>query len=350
MGTVFFIVIGSFLCFHLYLCFTNQTTLEQLSPFLLLKYLPKSRVERHAAGTSITGDSSQLTVPPSPNSRRGDPESPYYFPSPPATPPAHKTTLAIPTTRQGQTAEGETLFSASKAFSPSPVATNAPAADWPASNLRVGSSRGNNDTGRQSSSSTRRSKYEWDEHSLSFKQRHLVRITSGRMGLWDLGWRRNFSATLGFGYPSPQLLRRRQRSARDDGDEDERERLTGYRRPRVSLSMNTSRANSYNNRNGSDMPFWRWILAVLLYGGPPRGDGRTFPRNRRARGVLEELARGLETLEKQERGETNPVTPTSTTNLETTNRRRDRDRERERDREMGESHYTIGEDVELEDI
>ncbi|KAF8644686.1 hypothetical protein AX16_008346 [Volvariella volvacea WC 439] len=40
MGCVFALVIGSFFCYHVYLILTNQTTLEHISPFLLLKYLP----------------------------------------------------------------------------------------------------------------------------------------------------------------------------------------------------------------------------------------------------------------------------------------------------------------------
>ncbi|KZT27453.1 zf-DHHC-domain-containing protein [Neolentinus lepideus HHB14362 ss-1] len=39
-GFVFSFVIGSFLVYHIYLISTNQTTLENLSPFLLLRYLP----------------------------------------------------------------------------------------------------------------------------------------------------------------------------------------------------------------------------------------------------------------------------------------------------------------------
>ncbi|OBZ71210.1 Palmitoyltransferase PFA3 [Grifola frondosa] len=39
-GVVISMVIGSFLGYHIYLITTNQTTLESLSPFLLLRYLP----------------------------------------------------------------------------------------------------------------------------------------------------------------------------------------------------------------------------------------------------------------------------------------------------------------------
>ncbi|KAK0207901.1 DHHC palmitoyltransferase-domain-containing protein [Desarmillaria ectypa] len=39
-GLVFSLVIGSFFFYHVYLVTTNQTTLENLSPFLLLRHLP----------------------------------------------------------------------------------------------------------------------------------------------------------------------------------------------------------------------------------------------------------------------------------------------------------------------
>ncbi|TFK70934.1 zf-DHHC-domain-containing protein [Pluteus cervinus] len=39
-GILFTLVIGSFLGYHIYLSLTNQTTLENISPFMLLKHLP----------------------------------------------------------------------------------------------------------------------------------------------------------------------------------------------------------------------------------------------------------------------------------------------------------------------
>jgi len=39
-GITFALVIGSFFIYHLYLVSTNQTTLEHITPFLLLRYLP----------------------------------------------------------------------------------------------------------------------------------------------------------------------------------------------------------------------------------------------------------------------------------------------------------------------
>jgi len=46
-GIVFTLVIGSFLLYHVYLISTNQTTLENLSPFLLLRYLPPLNMSRN---------------------------------------------------------------------------------------------------------------------------------------------------------------------------------------------------------------------------------------------------------------------------------------------------------------
>ncbi|KAK1236045.1 palmitoyltransferase for Vac8p [Marasmius sp. AFHP31] len=40
-GCIFGLVIGSFFVYHLYLVTTNQTTVEHISPFLLLRYLPR---------------------------------------------------------------------------------------------------------------------------------------------------------------------------------------------------------------------------------------------------------------------------------------------------------------------
>ncbi|KAJ7367393.1 DHHC palmitoyltransferase-domain-containing protein, partial [Mycena albidolilacea] len=39
-AVVFTLVMGSFYCYHLYLVFINQTTIENLSPFLILRHLP----------------------------------------------------------------------------------------------------------------------------------------------------------------------------------------------------------------------------------------------------------------------------------------------------------------------
>ncbi|KAH9480611.1 Palmitoyltransferase ZDHHC15 [Psilocybe cubensis] len=39
-GAVFTLVVGSFAAYHIYLIFTNQTTVENIAPFMLLRHLP----------------------------------------------------------------------------------------------------------------------------------------------------------------------------------------------------------------------------------------------------------------------------------------------------------------------
>lgn len=46
-GIVFSIVVGSFFFYHVYLVSTNQTTLEHISPFLLLRHLPPLPTSGH---------------------------------------------------------------------------------------------------------------------------------------------------------------------------------------------------------------------------------------------------------------------------------------------------------------
>lgn len=228
MGFVFSMVVGSFLAYHLYLCFTNQTTLEQLSPFLLLKYLPKPRIQRHAPGTSITRLQSTSTTSAST-------DSPYYFPSPPPTPPP------------ASTPDSDVPLSQSRVFSASPVAISGGKAY-----LKSPPARGYQ---------------EWDEHSMSSAQRRLVRHTASRVRLWDVGWKANIISSLGSG-------------------------------------SSQSSGNNRRREGGVPRPYtWRWWLSVLLYGGPPRGDGKTFPRNRKARSTLHELRARLEQLEVNERGD-----------------------------------------------
>ncbi|KAF9464119.1 DHHC palmitoyltransferase-domain-containing protein [Collybia nuda] len=47
IGIIFTLVIGSFLCYHFYLISTNQTTIENISPFLILRHLPPLRRGGH---------------------------------------------------------------------------------------------------------------------------------------------------------------------------------------------------------------------------------------------------------------------------------------------------------------
>ncbi|KAG8826866.1 palmitoyltransferase for Vac8p [Serendipita sp. 401] len=380
MGFVFALVIGSFFGFHLYLCATNQTTLEQLSPYALLKYLPRSNVARHAPGTSITHgvdattsvDTAQRTktgvfetVPP-PRNRPGtqnqnadatDEDSPYYFPSPPPTPPkqvpksladipkvlgegvretlgeikesllAHNPLSTIPGSEPGTPPDGMVRaadldqvkrpdskrggklnskqypgVTRTVVFSSSPVATTS----TPNVYLNPALPHGWGDTGSSqptgsytSTGGTRKAGnsdggyYEWDEHSLTRAQSRLVRHTAGRLRLWDVGFRRNLISVLGSGQ-DPGLPRSRMRSG--DGEEQERSRRE---RSRGASVYSRSRRSKAPREIKPYSPFW-WIT-VLLYGGPPRGDGKTFARNPKARGMLIDLRNKLEEIEKRER-------------------------------------------------
>lgn len=55
-GIVFSLTIGSFLLYHVYLISTNQTTLESLSPFLLLRYLPPLGISRNGSFEPLDED------------------------------------------------------------------------------------------------------------------------------------------------------------------------------------------------------------------------------------------------------------------------------------------------------
>jgi len=178
---IFTLTFASFLGFHVYLCLTNQTTLENLSPFLLLRYLPAANLNsRHVPGTSITN----LSI----DTPETMPDSPYRFPSPPP--------------------------------SPYPV---------------------------PSETQNRRMNRPWEEHELSYAQRRAIRRAHGRIRLYDVGWKKNLAQVFGRG-------------------------------PSVTV-----------------------LLAVLLYGGKPRGDGKRFEFNHRAKPMLKELAHELVNIREQER-------------------------------------------------
>lgn len=179
---IFALTFASFLGFHVYLCLTNQTTLENISPFLLLRYLPAPNLNsRHVPGMCITN----LSV----NTPETLPDSPYRFPSPP----------------------------------PSPRST--PSGTWNVMNRP------------------------WEEHELSYVQRRAIRRAHGRIRLYDVGWKKNLAQVFG---RSPSVIA---------------------------------------------------FLAVLLYGGKPKGDGKRFEFSHRARPMLEELADELVKIREQERAQ-----------------------------------------------
>jgi hypothetical protein len=88
----------------------------------------------------------------------------------------------------------------------------------------------------------------WEEHELSYAQRRVIRRAHCRIRLYDVGWKRNLAQVFGH---SPSVTA---------------------------------------------------FLAVLLYGGKPKGDGKSFEFNYRARPMLEKLADELLKVREQERG------------------------------------------------
>jgi len=85
----------------------------------------------------------------------------------------------------------------------------------------------------------------WEEHELSYAQRRAIRRAHGRIRLYDIGWKRNLAQVFGRG-------------------------------PSVTA-----------------------FLAILLYGGNPKGDGKRFEFNYRARPMLEKLADELMKIREQ---------------------------------------------------
>lgn len=85
----------------------------------------------------------------------------------------------------------------------------------------------------------------WEEHELSYAQRRAVRRAHGHIRVYDVGWKKNLAQVFG-------------------------------RSPSVTE-----------------------FLAIFLYGGKPRGDGKRFEFNLRARSMLEELADELVKLREQ---------------------------------------------------
>lgn len=77
---VFSLTIGSFWGYHVYLISTNQTTLEQLTPFLILRHIPPLPIQVPISHSPVS--------PP----QRQRPDSPYFFPSPPP----ERTSFSVP--------------------------------------------------------------------------------------------------------------------------------------------------------------------------------------------------------------------------------------------------------------
>ncbi|KAG8971589.1 palmitoyltransferase for Vac8p [Tulasnella sp. 425] len=130
---VFGLMIGSFWGYHVYLISTNQTTLEQLTPFILLRHIPPLPIPAPISNPS--------TSPP----QRQRPDSPYFFPSPPP----------------DRTSFSESSSSTSKQTAPSQASTT---------------------TAHQLPQSGR-----IQEHLLSSAQRRRIRYAARKIRLYDLG-------------------------------------------------------------------------------------------------------------------------------------------------------------------
>lgn len=242
MGAIFTLTMGSFLIYHLYLVSTNQTTLEHMSPYLLLRYLP-------ALPASPTGPPNAAVLssdfPPILSPASADQSHPLQLsqpkrhPPPPSSPharPKISIAFADPPTPPSQTPLTSPLSPSllSHPLHPTRTATRPyPQRSFPSSAYR-------NDFPYRPP----------EEHELSSAQRRLVRHTHGHLRLYNVGFLRNWRQVFGGG------------------------------------------------RRG-----WRGWVYLLLCGGVPKGDGRVFERGPAVRAGLERLARGLDDIKQQERRE-----------------------------------------------
>ncbi|KAG8806893.1 hypothetical protein FRC17_004745, partial [Serendipita sp. 399] len=156
----------------------------------------------------------------------------------------------------------------------------------------------------------------------------LVRYTAGRLRLWDVGLRRNLISVLGSGQ-DPGLPRRSNKA------DEAQERM---RRGRSSAANSRSRRKNAP-QEFKPYSFWWWI-SVLLYGGPPRGDGKTFARNPKARRMLIDLRTKLEEIERRERSGYEDSQEEEEEPGAGNNRMSGRN----------DSRYTIADEMELEDV
>ncbi|OCB88236.1 zf-DHHC-domain-containing protein [Sanghuangporus baumii] len=201
-GLVFTLVVGSFFLWHVHLASTNQTTIENISPFLILRYLPTvSSIPAYSTSSTSPPPSAGSVSLNSPNPSR--PLS-LHSVSPAGTPPQslHSSFLAVGST------------SSPRSRSSGPGLNAIPM-------LR--------------------------EHQLNSAQRRAVRYTHGKIRLYDVGFRANWTQILGVG------------------------------------------------RRG-----WRGWAYRVLCGGGGAGDGKTFPRNPKADDMLSKLAAELASEDKMD--------------------------------------------------
>lgn len=134
----------------------------------------------------------------------------------------------------------------------------------------------------------------WDEQELSFAQRRLVKSAHRRIRLYDLGWRRNLQQILGLNV----LIQRHQSGSSGSASKSTHTRSRDRSRDRSGASE--------HGRVGlvTYLKVWSEILA---FGGSPRGNGKQFPRNPKAKGMLEKLAEGLDAMRARENGRSDVV-------------------------------------------
>ncbi|KAG9127468.1 palmitoyltransferase for Vac8p [Ceratobasidium sp. 392] len=147
-GAIFTICMGSFVGFHIYLVTTGQTTLEQLSPYMLLRYLP----------------------PPSSTVDRSD--------------------------DSGRSFESDVDLRTMLNTSPDPEDDNQANTDQPSSSSGLVSLPVYPPPGHSVPVTSRDKAAQFAEHTMTRSQRRLVRSAAGKIRIYDLGWRRNWSDML----------------------------------------------------------------------------------------------------------------------------------------------------------
>ncbi|CAE6503654.1 unnamed protein product [Rhizoctonia solani] len=142
-GAIFTICMGSFAGFHIYLVTTGQTTIEQLSPYMLLRYLPPpSNVDARKSDDSGRSFESDVDLRSMLNMGPEEETQP-------------STESSLPSTRLG----------ALPVYPP------------PGHSMPIAS---------------RESAIQLAEHTMTREQRRVVRSAAGNIRVYDLGWKRNW--------------------------------------------------------------------------------------------------------------------------------------------------------------
>lgn len=146
-GAVFAICMGSFIGFHIYLVTTGQTTLEQLSPYMLLRYLPPLPSSNPTNDEDGSGSSFESDVE------------------------LHTMLKAHPG------AEDEAKLSGDSSVLDSSRPESLPIYPPPGHSVPIAS---------------RDNATHFVEHTMTRNQRRLVRSAAGKIRIYDLGWKKNW--------------------------------------------------------------------------------------------------------------------------------------------------------------